>query len=298
MNEFADAIKAIPPLFAIFMNKNNKFLFIFSLLSIFVLCNLLIYLCTNKTMSIDEYFQKNYSDSLKKAIKNGYYVKELMPLDNATFEEKKKILESDSLKKLQCKDIDFLIYTSDFIKDSEDFDIYHFINHPCPTGTMRIAELKDANDEKEKKIIATERQQIINANKNKQSANGRIRRREDFNRILNYKTYRLYSRYTNKQKFTNKTCNGLFSLRKNEEIFKDTLFSKKVENLDIHEGTYYILHDKVNKVYHTFKLYTSQNENPNIPFIKYEIFYQKITDEIDFDFEIFFLLKEFNVILK
>jgi len=249
-----------------------------------------------KKNRIENYFNQNYSRSLKKAIKNGYFEKEIKPLPNATKEEKEKILKDDYLKKMQCADIDFLIYTADEFGKNKDIEIYHFINHPCPSSTMRILdtdeELKNiSTEEKEnfKNLIEKENEKILGQLKTEDSYKGRFKRRVDFKRILSYGNYKLFSRYTKDN------CDCTDSFYKNTKLFSNTLFGKKSNALDTHEGTYYILHDKKSKIYHCFKLYASQNENPNIEFTKYEIFYKQIKDIKEIDYEFLFLFKEFNL---
>lgn len=214
------------------------------------------------------------------------------------FDLNRKMVEE--LKTIQNDFIDDLINTHrDFIKDNKRYEVYHFLNHNCPSSTMRVLYSKDEKKYKEEKM--EERSlPILGQLKTASSWNGRFIRRRDFHRVLSYGNYRLINLYRDSK------CVCIDNYFENEKSYPNTLISK-ITNLklleeakvgepsSIKEGTYFLIYDKISKIYHTFRVYTMQNEGVHHKQKELNIFYDQETDYLNLPSEFRYLFEFFNL---
>lgn len=214
------------------------------------------------------------------------------------FDTSKKM--NEELKTIQNDFIDDLINTHrDFIKNNKRYEVYHFLNHNCPSSTMRVLYTEDKKKYKEEKMLERS-MPILGQLKTTASWNGRFIRRRDFHHVLSYGNYRLINLYRDPK------CLCIDNFFENQKQYPNTLISKitkqklleqasSEESSSIKEGTYFLIYDKSTKIYHTFRVYTMQNEGIHHKQKELNIFYDKEIDYLKLPSEFRYLFEFFDL---
>jgi hypothetical protein len=201
----------------------------------------------NENNKFENILKENSSEETKKVLKYGYYYALV------------DILTNDVIKKIQSDMIDDILFIHrDFFYNNKRYNFYHFLNHDCPAPTLRVLTLEMVKDSKE---LDKRNYKILNQ-LSKQNAINRQNRRVDFDIILNAGNYKMFNLYTNKvlTKKNHPTCDAMDNFFDNKTKFSKTVFSKQINARILPEGSFIIVHDTKDKVFHLFEIHTMQNE--------------------------------------
>jgi hypothetical protein len=224
----------------------DRLAFIFLIVAI---CFSTIFLAYSESekMKFENILKENSTEATKKVLKYGYYYTSV------------DILTNEVIKKIQSDIIDDILFIHrDFFHNNKRYNFYHFLNHDCPAPTLRVLTLEMVKDTKE----LDKRNYKILHQLSTQNAINRQNRRLDFETILNAGNYKIFNLYTNKvlTKENYPTCDAMDNFFDNQAKFSKTVFSKQITVRELPEGSFIIVHDTKEKIFHLFEIHTMQNE--------------------------------------